>query len=265
MTTTPPIVKFPREIRLGTIGKDVIGHKRAISRWDHTVYPWQDFSPYAGSYFINAIVHFKQRHDLGFAPMMGTKAHHILENAHRKDHPNEWAFDALAIDLCQEYYTSVTKTPDELIREAMVTAAMFWYAHRYSIAYAESRPMQLCKPPTVPARWDCSAFATNVWFAGGGPDPNGRNYDHQGYTGTLIDHGIRVDTIHDLKPGDLIFYGHSSGRPGFSPGDPTHVAVYVGLINGMHMVVSNGHYPMIYTVYNYRTDINQLRHYPVGV
>lgn len=263
--TTPPDIPFIREIRQGTIGKDVIGHKRALSRWDHTVYPWQDFSAYAGPYLVNAIIVFKERHGLGTAPKLGAVAHNALEKAHRKGSTTEWAFDALAIELCTQYYNEHHKTPEQVIRESIVSAAFYWYAHRYAIAYAQTRPFEECKPPIVPKQWDCSAFATNCHYAGGAPDPNGLGYNREGYTGTLIDHGTRVDTIHDLSPGDLIFYGHSSGRPGFNVGDPTHVAVYVGFINNMHMVISNGHYPMNFSIYNYRTDINQLRHYPVGV
>ena len=72
---TPPVVPFPREIRLGTVGKDVIAHKRALSRWDPSIYPWQQFSSYAGPYFINAITVFKDRHGLGTAPKIGGRAY----------------------------------------------------------------------------------------------------------------------------------------------------------------------------------------------
>ena len=78
-----------------------------------------------------------------------------------------------------------------------------------------------------------------------------------------MDHGTRVTSINGLHIGDLIFYGHSRGRPGFSAGDPTHVAGYVGYVDGKASVLSMGHYPMSLYPWNYRSDINHLRHYDV--
>lgn len=260
----PPNVLFPRDIRLGLIGDDVVGHKRAISRAMPDVYPWRQFSNYAGPYFIHAINEFQKAHGLTPASKIGQRSHAVLEQTHAENKPHEWAFDQYAIDLCKKYYYEHHKTPEERIRETIVSAAFYWYAHRYNIAYSQTRPFQKCKPPQVPSRWDCSAFVTNCWYAANAPDPNGRKYDGEGYTGTLITNGERVSSIFKLMPGDLIFYGYSPQRPGFRLGDPTHVAIYVGVFNDNHMIVSNGSYPMHYTYYNYRA-VNQYRHYDVGV
>lgn len=257
---THPEVKFPREIFEGDIGKDVVAHKRAISRWNPDVYPWTDFSNIAGEFFMNAVVVFKKQHGLGAERKMGQLAHNALERAHQKYHPRGWAFDARSVELAQEYYDAVTISPEEKIRGGIKYAAFFWYMNRMVIHYSQTRPMELLKPPRIPSRWDCSAFATNCHYAGGGPDPNGRGYDRQGYTGTLMSRGSRTN-LDGMKIGDLIFYGWSGGKPGFNRGDPTHVAVYVG----NNMVISLGHYPMIYARYTYRSDLNHFRHYDVGV
>jgi len=261
MSSTPPDVKFPRALTPGVIGKDVVAHKRAISRWNPDVYPWQDFSNVAGPFFMKAVIVFKKQHGLGTTKQLGMKAHNALERTHAKNKPNEWAFDARSIELAQEYYDAVTISPEEKIRGQTKYSGFFWYNNRMAIRYSQYRPMEVLKPPRVPLHWDCSGFVTNCWYGGGGPDPNGRGYDGQGYTGTLIAHGHRVD-MSAMKVGDLVFYGYTPySYPGFNKGDPTHVAIYVG--NGM--ILSLGHYPMIYAKYTYRSDLNHFRHYDVGV
>ena len=257
-----PNVKFPRDITRGCTGKDVVAHKRAISRAVPKRYPWHDFTPYAGDNFMRAVQAWKRSKNMNSLPRIGRTAHEALERTHAKEKPDEWAFDAVAVKLAHDYWELVQVKPESKVREAIVSAAFYWYAHRGRIAYSQYRPFQMGKPLWVPSRWDCSAFATNVHYAGGAPDPNGRNYDHLGYTGTLCDHGVRVGSIDQLDPGDLIFYGSSGSRPGFPSGSPTHVAVYVGVKNGRHMVISHGHYPMGYYPYNYRS-INHMRHYKV--
>ena len=254
-----PNVRWSRDIVVGCTGKDVLAHKRAISRAAPLRYPWHEFTPYAGVTFIRAVQAWKKSKNMNSLPRLGRSAHEVLERTHEKD-SQEWAFDAVAIKLAAEYYDATHTKPEAAVRQAIVAAGFFWYEHRGSIAYSQYRPFQVGKPPWVPNRWDCSAFVTNCHYAGGAPDPNGRGYDHQGYTGTLIDHGAAVPSVDQLDPGDLIFYGHSRPAPGFPGGSPTHVALYVG--NGK--VLSHGHYPMSYYAWNYRKDVNQFRHYKVA-
>ncbi len=258
-----PNVKWTRDIVEGCSGKDVVAHKRAISRAVPLRYPWHEFTPYAGSQFIRAVIGFKQSKNMNSIPMLGRTCHEVLERTHAKEKPKEWAFDPPAIALAAAYYQAAHDTPDQQARDAIVSAGFFWYEHRTQIAYSQFRPFQLGKPTWVPSRWDCSAFVTACHYAGGAPDPNGRGYDHLGYTGTLTDHGLEVNDITMLKPGDMVFYGHAAPSPGFPGGAPTHVALYVGLRNGEHRVLSMGHYPMSYYTYDYRTDINHYRHYKV--
>jgi NlpC/P60 family len=70
---------------------------------------------------------------------------------------------------------------------------------------------------------DCSSFATLCYKAAGLPDPNGLNYNGQGFTGTLFDHGTPTATP---RPGDLIFWGTDP----LAPPAPAHVGVYLGLV-----------------------------------
>lgn len=256
-------VRFPRVIKQGTQGKDVLAHKRAISRARPDLYPWHEFTDYAGGKFMHAVVVWKKSRHLNNQPMIGKTAHELLERTHSKTEPDTWAFDLLAIKLAQEYYDAVqAEKAGDTRRKLGVDAAFFWYSHRMGIQYSQARPFQMGKPIWTPSRWDCSAFATNCHYAAGAKDPNNRGYDHLGYTGTLMDTGKKVGSIEQLEPLDLIFYGSSPGGPGFPVGSPTHVATYVGKFDGVHMVISNGHYPMGFYPYNYRS-INHLRHYEV--
>jgi cell wall-associated NlpC family hydrolase len=78
-----------------------------------------------------------------------------------------------------------------------------------------------------PITCDCSAFITYLWSWNGCPDPNGLNYDGEGYTGTLLTHDEHIAQIlsnneviarEKARPGDLVVYG---------PGAGEHVAIVV--------------------------------------
>lgn len=260
---TAPNVKFTRDIREGMRGKDVEGYKRAISRARPDIYPWRKFTTFAGDEFMDGVVRWKKSKGLGTSRVIGTRAHEVLERNHAKNKPDEWAFDSYAINLCQTYWDSTQMDPEDAMRERMVQAGLFWYGHRWNIAYSQMRPFLLGKPPWVPSRWDCSGFVTNLYYAAGAPDPNGRGYDYLGYTGTLMSRGSKLPKdIRECKPGDLIFYGSSrQSNDAFRYGDPTHVGMYAGYIESKHMSFHLGSYPMKYTVYNYRSDIHHYRSY----
>jgi hypothetical protein len=262
-TGAPPDVEFARDIRQGTRGKDVVAHKRALSRARPDLYRWAQFNDLAAGDFLDAVVAWKQSVGLDPTRVVGRRAHETLEQTRAKNKPDEWAFDSLAVRLAREYWTQVTTTPEQRVRDAIVEAALFWYGQRDRIAYVQSRPFEFGTPPWVPSKWDCSAFVTACYKAGGAPDPNGRNYDGNGYTGTLMSQGSRVGSIVELKPGDLIFYGSTTtASPAFKVGDPTHVALFVGMQKGVPSVVSNGSHPMGLYRFDYR-GINHLRHYQV--
>jgi hypothetical protein len=66
------------------------------------------------------------------------------------------------------------------------------------------------KPGILPCICDCSAFVTYCYSWAGAPDPNGQNYDGQGYTGTLLAHGTEIPKASAVG-GDLIVYGAGTG------------------------------------------------------
>lgn len=256
-------VAFCRDLERGMTGADVVAHKRAISRFDPAVYPWPSgdgFTPFFGEYFEAAVMKFQKRRGIRADEpgTIGAKTHEMLEaELNAKGDP---VFDSLAAKLAGDFCAGYK---ERTVRDRIVKNALFYYSHRASIAYSQSRPFDTTPPPHVPRRLDCSALATICHIHADAPNPNGDVPDGLGYTGTLMSRGRRVTAVTELEPGDLIFYGSSSGRPGFNRGDPTHVAVYVGVFDGVHMVVSNGSYPMRFSPYNYRRDINHYRAYDV--
>ena len=170
-------------------------------------------------------------------------------------------FDALAPSLDAFGHSLLDKVRKQLQeptgkRQQIVHAAFVGYTNRDRITYTmKGERMQGVRdkihPPQFPTTEDCSSFATWCYFVADAPDPNGRGFDGQGYTGTMIGHGTEVK---EAKPGDLIFYGHSHG-------DINHVTVYVG--NGK--VISHGQDsgPMLYPM-NYSRPgggVQQIRSY----
>lgn len=255
----------PRALHQGVQGLDVVGVKRALSRAGYM--KWGNFSTTFGPFMLVAVVAFQKAHGIQPSGVYGDETHSALKAAHSAGHPKEWAFDAYAVQLMHE--EAALLDPEKIVRQAIVAAGFFWYAHRFAIGYAETRPMQLCKPPTVPSSpWDCSAFVTNTHYAGGAPDPNGRDYDRQGYTGTLMSRGVRA-TLAQMRPGDLIFWGYYRGpaSPAFPPGSPTHVSMFTGYDAGAAMHLSNGHHPMVYgslATFARFLPLNHYRHYQVA-
>jgi hypothetical protein len=182
-------------------------------------------------------------------------AHNALEKRHAKNKPKEWAFDSLAIKQAKQY-CDIERHKD--MRQRIVEAGFYWYAHRMTIFYSQARPFQIRRPPLVPTHWDCSAFVINCYYAGGADDPSGRNYSGLGYTGDLWNRGHKVTHAQAL-PGDLILYGYTTNpRPGFPYGSPTHVALYTG----NNLVLSLGSYPMKYLDWNYRS-VNCIVRFPI--
>jgi cell wall-associated NlpC family hydrolase len=130
---------------------------------------------------------------------------------------------------------------EEGVRARVVEAAESALASE-SYRYAQVRPMaSSLLDAEAYTTTDCSSFVTLCYKAAGARDPNGRDYDGTGYTGTLVEQGRWVD---DPEPGDLVFYGEARTRP-------VHVALYVG--DGK--AISFGTDPMVKVPVSYRPDL----------
>lgn len=234
-------VPFKRNIYPGSVGYDSFAVKRALSKAGYGKWGGWGVRNLFGPFAVKNLQAFEKAQKL---PQ--NKIYELVD--HKKLSPY---FDPYGIFLLGQVHIL---SAEDVKRNAIVATAMVGYANRYSIHYTQS-PLRMqgvrnhLLPPRFPNYEDCSSFSTWCYWVAGVLDPNGLNYNGEGYTGTLVNHGRRV-TLAQAKPGDLVFYGWRDGIP-------THVAVYIG--NGR--VISHGSEagPLLLSV-NYRT-ITEIRSY----
>lgn len=151
-------------------------------------------------------------------------------------------------------------------RDRVVQAGKVALAHQPQVHYTQGAKRWegidkrlSAKLGKFPTQADCSSFATwclwngLVLLYGLGDNVNGSGW-RAGYTGTMLEHGKRVRHSSNALRGDCVFYG--SGHPG------SHVAIVVGMLNGVPMVISHGSRAApFYVRFDYRSDILELRRY----
>ena len=98
-------------------------------------------------------------------------------------------------------------------RTAIVAWSYWLMEHKAEVNYTEG-PARMSAigvwPPKFPIDCDCSASVTLCYWLAGADDPNGLGYDHEGYTGTLLSHGLEIP-LAQVQPGDVIVYGPGTG------------------------------------------------------
>lgn len=100
-----PIVPFPRPLyppshEKGAVpdGVDIVAVKRAISRAGF--FPWQDFDDsYNENFAMKGVKPFQQANGLTASGNYGEATHERLRNTRRKGSLDDWAFDAVSINL----------------------------------------------------------------------------------------------------------------------------------------------------------------------
>lgn len=103
-------------------------------------------------------------------------------------------------------------------RKEIVSNAVWGVHNEPQIHYEQRRPIDgLSHPRRLPLYTDCSGFATDCYKWAGAPDPNGRGYDGEGFTGTILQATQHVSKT-QAKAADLVVFG---GYPG------THVVILV--------------------------------------
>lgn len=85
-------------------------------------------------------------------------------------------------------------------------------------------------PPKFPISLDCSSFCTLVAWLANGNDPNGTNFNHTGYTGTMLDHCLHIPQAQAVR-GDYVVYG---------PGTGDHVAFIIEVHGKDILTISMG-------------------------
>jgi peptidoglycan hydrolase-like protein with peptidoglycan-binding domain len=136
------------------------------------------------------------------------------------------------------YYDAYGASRLQAIRKARAVAAVnaagigacnLVITNRGSIHYTQSAArMSGVRNGYVPpqyGKWeDCSSESTWIAYVmdrtarrlgGSFPDPNGLGYNGQGYTGTMVTHGIPVNAYAGPSPRTAVFYGWPIGHVGW--------------------------------------------------
>src|ERR1700733_9073526 len=96
-------------------------------------------------------------------------------------------------------------------REGMVNDTNCANTHNSKIFYGEVRPIPVnLLPFSLPFTTDCSGFVTLMAKWSGNPDPNGTDFDGQGYSGTMLNNLEHIQLDKTWR-GDLVVFG---GYPG---------------------------------------------------
>src|SRR5713226_439418 len=97
-------------------------------------------------------------------------------------------------------------------RNKMVEYATWATRTHWGIHYAEVRPIPVHIPVKHrPFTTDCSGFITILAKWAGVPDPNGRGYSGEGFTGTLLAHLPHIPFDRTWR-GDLVVFGAGTGQ-----------------------------------------------------
>jgi hypothetical protein len=148
-------------------------------------------------------------------------------------------------------------------------AALLGLRHAPELHYTQSsarwqgiNERKLSEKGQYPTEADCSAFATwCLWNALAvkfhqGDIVNGEKW-RAGYTGTMLDHGMPVRRLSDVRWADCVIYG----VPG-TTGEHTAIITHVEPGGRNLHVVSNGSEAgPFWLPYNYRSDIMCIRRY----
>jgi peptidoglycan hydrolase-like protein with peptidoglycan-binding domain len=239
------IVPYRRELHTGSIGLDVTAVKRALRKWRPASI--SNTTRIYGPGAARAVQSFQHQHGLQVDGVYGKATHTALAPY----------FDAYGAWLLA--HTNIIRPPGP--RDRVVAAALALYNYERTTGHVHYTQGQArmsivrrqLRPPFSRAIYeDCSSSVTGYYWIANVPDPNGRHFDGYGFTGTLVQNGVRVETI---LPGDLILYG---------PPPYHHVTVAVGddPTKPTDRCISHGHEggPLLLDIH-YRNDFSHARSY----
>ena len=97
------------------------------------------------------------------------------------------------------------------LRRDMVANCRWAVAHPDGFRYEQVRPIPVgASRDDAPITTDCSGFVTLMARWSGVEDPNGRGYNGEGWTGTLLEH-LPAVAFSRTRPGDIAVFGTFPG------------------------------------------------------
>ena len=177
----------PRHLKVGSVGRDVRAIQRALRKGNFR--PKSDPTTDVFDQRLKSQVTEFQR-ARGLTPAdgeIGADEYTALKQLHFID-----AFGRLLIQRAARAAAQANTT-----RKKIVAAARLCFDHRDEIHYTQTTKRmdgvrRKLKPPQFPVQEDCSSFVTWCYFAADAPDPNGNNYDLNGFTGDQAPRGTEV-------------------------------------------------------------------------
>jgi hypothetical protein len=103
------------------------------------------------------------------------------------------------------------------VRSDILGQVNWGFAHAAGLRYDEIRPipLQSYKNHNLPMKTDCSGWIICCFYAGGGADPGGGDFNGSGNTSSMYSHLPHIPKA-DALPGDIIVFG---------PGGSNHAVI----------------------------------------
>lgn len=201
-----PVVPFPRELKVGASGPDVVGVKRAISRAGF--WKWGSFSEdYTKTFAEQGVKKFQKSVKLAIDGVYGINTHNKLRSTHRQLAPSEWTFDKTAILLMKEAANAPLIKVRELLAFCRKFNGGYVYGGEHDGSFLDDNPSKGfdCSSSTSYALWRVGLLGvdraqTSSWFEHWGIAGRGKyltihaNGDHVWMEFSLPEGYFRFDT-----------------------------------------------------------------------
>ena len=115
--------------------------------------------------------------------------------------------EKLPADFAHRREVRLHNDGDRLVRNKILEYALWGCRNERDIHYEQSRPVDgLHEVKKLPLRTDCSGFVTLCYKWAGGPDPNGKHFDGEAFTGFMISAGRHIPKS-AVRRSDLVVFG----------------------------------------------------------
>jgi hypothetical protein len=200
---TDPTIPLPRIVGEGDAGLDVLAYRRAL----HTL----GLVPHArrGHFEANmleGVLEFQKQANITRTGTIGKRTYGLLFRH----------IDGSGRSKLKEFARR------QKVRDRMVAEQRWALNHADDIHYPPhdhrspgetARAVERWHEHELPITLDCSEYAACIAAGAGAPDPTGTSFGARGsvFTGTMLSHSRPIEK-HELKPGDYVVFGPSTGE-----------------------------------------------------